>query len=83
MQRRTVGTAIDLCDLAVDRIEEDRNRIPHRAMVPLRALEQHAGLSALTHGAMEEAVRHIVGVQFRNCATLAAACGAGSGSRMC
>ena len=70
MQRRTVGTAIDLCDLGLDRIEETETEYRIGAMVPLRALEQHAGLSALTHGAMEEAVRHIVGVQFRNCATL-------------
>ena len=39
-------------------------------MVSLRALETHAGLNALTCGAMKEALTHIVGVQFRNCATI-------------
>ena len=39
-------------------------------MVTLRDLETHAGLNALTHGAMADSVKHIVGVQFRNVATL-------------
>lgn len=39
-------------------------------MVTLRQLEQHQGLAAYTHGAMREAVRHIVGVQLRNLATV-------------
>ncbi|MBS6641524.1 MAG: FAD binding domain-containing protein [Clostridiaceae bacterium] len=70
MQHRTVGTAIDLCDLGLDKIEETENEYRIGAMVSLRALETHEGLAALTGGAMAEAVRHIVGVQFRNCATL-------------
>ncbi len=39
-------------------------------MATLRSLETHAALNAYTNGAMREAVRHIVGVQFRNCATV-------------
>lgn len=70
MQHRSIGTAIDLCDLGLDQIEETENEYRIGAMVSLRALEQHAGLAALTQDAMEEAVRHIVGVQFRNCATV-------------
>ena len=70
MQHRNVGTVIDLCDLGLDTIEEDETAYRIGAMVSLRALEQHAGLAALTGGAMAHAVRHIVGVQFRNCATL-------------
>ena len=70
MQRRTVGTAIDLCDLGLDAIEETGAEYQIGAMVPLRALETHAGLNALTQGACAEAVRHIVGVQFRNVATV-------------
>lgn len=70
MQHRRVGTAIDLCDLGLDRIEETADAYRIGAMVPLRALETHAGLAALTQGAMAEAVRHIVGVQFRNCTTV-------------
>ena len=47
MQHRRVGTAIDLCDLGLDRIEETADAYRIGAMVPLRALETHAGLAAL------------------------------------
>ncbi len=70
MQNRSVGTAIDLCDLGLDKIEETGDAYLLGAMVSLRELEVHPGLSALTQGAMAEAVKHIVGVQFRNVATL-------------
>lgn len=70
MQNRTVGCAIDLCDLGLDTIEETESEYRIGAMVSLRALEQHAGLNALTCGALREAVKHIVGVQFRNVATI-------------
>ena len=39
-------------------------------MVTLRELEQHTGMDSYTGGAMKEALRHIVGVQFRNLATV-------------
>ncbi len=70
MQNRSVNTAIDLCDLGLDNIEEDEHSFSIGATVSLRALEIHPGLAALTQGAMAEAVKHIVGVQFRNVATL-------------
>ena len=70
MQNRSVNTAIDLCDLGLDRITEDENNYYIGAMVSLRALETHPGLSDLTQGAFRQALRHIVGVQFRTCATV-------------
>ena len=70
MQNKTVDTAIDLCDLGLDQIEETEESYRIGAMVTLRDLEQHAGLCALTQGAIAESVRHIVGVQFRNLATV-------------
>ena len=70
MQSRTVNTAIDLCDLKLDEIREEETCWRIGAMVSLRDLETHVGLNAQTQGAMAEAVRHIVGVQFRNCATV-------------
>ncbi len=70
MQNRSVNTAIDLCDLGLDKIEETEDSFLLGAMVSLRTLETHPGLAALTSGAMAEAVKHIVGVQFRNVATL-------------
>ena len=66
----TVNTAIDLCDLGLNTIEETQEQFSIGAMVTLRQLEQHPGLAAYTHGAMREAVRHIVGVQLRNLATV-------------
>lgn len=70
MQNRTCGSAIDLCDLGLDRIEESEDCFSIGAYVTLRDLEKHAGLAAYTQGAMAEAMKHIVGVQFRNVATL-------------
>lgn len=70
MQNRTMGTAIDLCDLGLDQIEETEEEYRIGAMVSLRTLETHPGLNALTQGAMADSVKDIVGVQFRNVATL-------------
>lgn len=70
MQRRSIGTAIDLCDLGLDQIEETEEEYRIGAMVSLRALETHTGLNEWTQGAMAESVRQIVGVQFRNVATV-------------
>ena len=70
METINVGTAIDLSGLGLDTIEENEEGFSIGAMVTLRQLEQHPGLAAYTHGAMREAVRHIVGVQLRNLATV-------------
>ena len=70
MQNAAVGTAIDLSDLGLDKFEETPEGFAVGAMVSLRALETHAGLNEYTNGAMREALRHTVGVQFRNTATL-------------
>ena len=70
METINVGTAIDLSGLGLDTIEENEEVFSIGAMVTLRQLEQHPGLAAYTHGAMREAVRHIVGVQLRNLATV-------------
>ena len=39
-------------------------------MTTLHDLELHAGLNQYTNNSMKEAMRHIVGVQFRNLATV-------------
>ena len=70
MEDRPVGTAIDLCDLGLDRIEEKEDGWHIGAMVTLRQLEQHPGLGTLTGGALAQAVGPIVGGQFRNLATV-------------
>lgn len=70
MGRGSVQTAIDLCDLGLDTIEETEEQFSIGAMVSLRRIEQHPGLNAYSCGAAAKAVQDIVGVQFRNLATV-------------
>jgi len=70
MENINVGTAIDLSGLGLDKIEETAEGFSIGAMVPLRQIELHKGLNAYTDGAVRESVRHIVGVQLRNLATV-------------
>lgn len=65
-----MDTAIDLSALGLDAIEETNEQFSIGAMVTLRQIERHEGLNAYTQGACEKAVKDIVGVQFRNMATL-------------
>ena len=67
---RRIATAIDLSGLGLDQITETDTEFVIGAMTTLREIEKHAGLAAYTDGAIRESVRHIVGVQFRNCATV-------------
>ena len=66
----TVNTAIDLCDLGLDTIEETEEQFSIGAMATLRDLEVHEALNAYSGGAVANAVKDIVGVQFRNMATV-------------
>ena len=66
----SVNTAIDLCDLGLDTIEETEEQFSIGAMATLRDMEMHKGLNTYTHGAVADAVKDIVGVQFRNMATV-------------
>ena len=70
MGNRNIMTAIDLSDLGLDTIMETEEAFVIGCMTPLHALETHKELNAYTNGAIRESVRHIVGVQFRNCATV-------------
>jgi len=70
MGNRTIQTMIDLSDLKLDFIEETEEQISIGAMATLRQIEKHEGLQKYTMGAVEKAVKHIVGVQFRNTATV-------------
>lgn len=65
-----INTAIDLCDLGLNTIEETDEQFSIGAMVTLRQLEQHESLNSYCDHAVEKAVRDIVGVQFRNMATV-------------
>lgn len=70
LEKGTVGTAIDLCDLDLNRIEEDESQFIIGAMVTLRDIEMHEGLNHYFNYAVRDAVKDIVGVQFRNMATV-------------
>lgn len=69
-QNRRIGTAIDLCNLGLDKIEETEDSIRIGAMVTLREMETNPTLNALCGGAVAAALCRIVGVQFRNLATV-------------
>ena len=70
LSRGGVGTAIDLSGLGLDKIEETETEFSIGAMATLRQLEQHEGLNAYMGGAVKNALKDIVGVQFRNMATI-------------
>ena len=70
MQTGNVNIAIDLSGLNLDTIEESDSEFKFGAMTTLRDFELHAGLNQYTNNSMKEAMRHIVGVQFRNLATV-------------
>lgn len=70
MGNGSVNTAVDLCDLGLDAIEETKEQFSIGAMATLRQMELHQGLNAYTRGAAAHAVKDIVGVQFRNMATI-------------
>lgn len=70
MGHRTMQNAIDLSRLNLNHIEEDAEGFRIGCMVTLRDLEVHEGLNQTFGSVFREAVRHIVGVQFRNLATV-------------
>lgn len=70
MSNGRVGKAIDLSNLGLNQIEETEEEIRIGCMVTLRELELSESLEKLSHGTVRESVRSIVGVQFRNLATI-------------
>lgn len=67
---RRYHTLIDLSALDLDRIEEQKNEVALGAMVTLRQLETSPILRGSFGDLFTRCTGHIVGVQFRNCATL-------------
>lgn len=66
----TYNTVIDISGLGLDKIEEDDEQFKIGAMVTLRELETHKSLNDYTCNAICDAVKDIIGVQFRNLATI-------------
>lgn len=65
-----VKTVIDLSELGLDQIEETDHVFKIGAMCTLRQLELHQGIRDMYGDGLTESLRHIVGVQFRNQATV-------------
>lgn len=70
MGNRNISTAIDLSGLGLDSVQETDDEFVIGCMTSLRELETNQRLNEYTHGALKESLCHIVGVQFRNCATV-------------
>ena len=70
MGNRNISTAIDLSGLGLDTIQDLDEEFVIGCMTSLRELETDKAMDEYTHGAIKESLRHIVGVQFRNCATV-------------
>ncbi|MCX7780902.1 MAG: FAD binding domain-containing protein [Negativicutes bacterium] len=68
--RRKIGTAIDLSKLSLNYIIETEARVEIGAMATLREIETHPALRSLYDGMLTKAVGNIIGVQFRNVATV-------------
>ena len=70
LSRASYNTVIDLSGLGLDKIEEDDTQFKIGAMVTLRSLETCESLNEYTGNAVRDALKDIVGVQFRNMATI-------------
>lgn len=70
LSRFRKGTVIDLSGLGLDQVEETEREFRIGCMCSLRTLETHEALNRQFDGLFRECTRHIVGVQFRNGATV-------------
>lgn len=68
--KNSYNTIIDISGLGLDKIEEDSEQYKIGAMVSLRELETNVSLNAYTNNALHDALKDIIGVQFRNLATI-------------
>lgn len=70
MGERNIQTAIDLSKLGLDKVEEEEECFKIGCMCTLRDMEVNQSLNSFFNGAISRSLVHIVGVQFRNCATI-------------
>ena len=70
MGDRAINKGIDLSNLGLGLIEETDDEFIIGAMVTLRDIEVHPALNNEFDGVFKDTVKHIVGVQFRNLATV-------------
>lgn len=67
---QALNTAIDISGLGLNKIEETEDEYVIGAQVTLHELELHEGLNNITNYAIRDALKDIIGVQFRNMATV-------------
>ncbi|MFR4764682.1 MAG: FAD binding domain-containing protein, partial [Paraclostridium sordellii] len=72
MGKKRIGTGIELSNLGLDYIKEDDEFIEIGAMTTLRSLEISPIINKYFNGIIKNAVRDIIGVQFRNVVTVGA-----------
>ncbi|HCX63030.1 MAG TPA: molybdopterin dehydrogenase [Clostridiales bacterium] len=70
MGRKKIRTAIDLSALNLNKIEEDDESFKIGCMCTLRDLETHENLNKSFNNIFHKSLKHIVGVQMRNLATI-------------
>ncbi len=70
LSRREADTAIDLCDLGLDAIDETPDTIRIGATTTLAQIEESDNLKTLADGILPRAVAAIMGLQLRNVATI-------------
>jgi CO/xanthine dehydrogenase FAD-binding subunit len=70
MSDRHFSTVIDLSKLGLDKIDETNDEFIIGAMTTLRDIEKNAELNQNYGNVFSDCVKHIVGVQFRNLATI-------------
>ena len=70
MGRKKISTAIDLSALNLNKIEEDNESFRIGCMCTLRDLETHESLNKCFNSVFFKSLKHIVGVQMRNLATI-------------
>jgi len=68
--KKNIGTGIDLCNLNLDYVRIHETYVEIGAMTNLRTLETNVELSARFGGILGQSVSNIVGVSFRNTATV-------------
>lgn len=72
LSSRKIATALDLSCCDLNTIQENEQYIELGAMVTLRDVERNQSLNQLFNAVLPKAVSHILGVQFRSCATIGA-----------
>ena len=70
LSKAEYDTLIDLCELGLDRIEEEGDYLKIGSMTTLSQLENSGLLREYYGSAFADCMKHIVGVQFRNSATI-------------